>query len=31
MRSFTELAAVVSASLRQVRLGDVWQSLGDRE
>ena len=31
MRSFTQLAAVVSAELRQVRLGDVWQSLGDRE
>ncbi len=29
MRSFVELAAVISANLRQVRLGDSWQSLGE--
>ncbi len=30
MRSCTELAAVVSDRLREVRLGDGWQSSGDR-
>lgn len=30
MRSFIELAAQVSDGLRHVRLGDGWQSMGDR-